>query len=66
MLDVFADEPLPPDHPYWERPDVVVSPHMCGDFEGFTDVLVDLFLDNFQRWRAGEPLRNVVDKERGY
>ncbi|HZC69532.1 MAG TPA: D-2-hydroxyacid dehydrogenase [Jatrophihabitans sp.] len=66
VLDVFADEPLPPDHPYWDRPDVVVSPHMCGDFAGFGDVLVDLFLDNFRRWRVGDELRNVVDKDRGY
>jgi phosphoglycerate dehydrogenase-like enzyme len=66
VLDVFGHEPLPPGHPFWDRPDVVVSPHMCGDFQGFTEVLVDVFADNFSRWRAGKPLRNVVDMSRGY
>ena len=66
VLDVFAEEPLPAGHPYWGHPDVLVSAHMCGDFEGFREVLVDLFVDNFGRWRAGGELRNVVDKERGY
>lgn len=66
VLDVFGHEPLPPDHPFWARDDVVVSPHMSGDFEGYTDVLVDLFVDNLARWRSGQPLRNVVDQNRGY
>jgi phosphoglycerate dehydrogenase-like enzyme len=66
VLDVFCTEPLPPDHPFWARTDVVVSPHMCGDYEGFADTLVDLFANNFARWRSGTPWGNVVDKERGY
>lgn len=66
VLDVFCTEPLPSDHPFWARADVVVSPHMCGDYEGFADTLVDLFADNFARWRSGVPLRNLVDKQRGY
>lgn len=66
VLDVFCEEPLPPDHPFWSRPDVLVSPHMCGDFEGFRETLVDLFASNFNSWRAGGALRNLVDQERGY
>jgi phosphoglycerate dehydrogenase-like enzyme len=66
VLDVFDDEPLSADHPFWDRPDVIVSPHMSGDFEGFADVLVDLFADNFARWRAGKQLHNIVDLDRGY
>jgi phosphoglycerate dehydrogenase-like enzyme len=66
ILDVFCEEPLPVDHPFWDRPDVVVSPNRCGDFEGYRDALVDLFVDNFGRRQAGITLRNQVDKERGY
>jgi phosphoglycerate dehydrogenase-like enzyme len=65
-LDVFEDEPLAEDHPLWDLPNVVVSPHMSGDFAGWRQALVELFLDNLRRYLTGEPLRNVVDKERGY
>jgi len=65
-LDVFAQEPLPPDDPLWTAPNLVVSPHMAGDFVGRLDALTALFVDNFQRWVAGGQLLNVVDKELGY
>lgn len=65
-LDVFADEPLPEDHPFWDLDSVLVSPHMSADTFGWREALVDLFADNLERWRSGEPLGNVVDKHRGY
>lgn len=65
-LDVFADEPLPETHPFWDMPGVIVSPHMSGDFVGWRDVLARRFGDNFRRWVAGEPLQHVVDKRLGY
>lgn len=65
-LDVFETEPLPDDSPLWDMPNVVVSPHMSADFVGWLDALAEVFVDNFRRWHAGEPLRNVVDKELGY
>ena len=65
-LDVFSDEPLPTDHPFWDLPGVIVSPHMAGDFTGWMTALAQLFVRNFLRWRSGEPLLNVVDKRRGY
>jgi phosphoglycerate dehydrogenase-like enzyme len=65
-LDVFADEPLPPDSPLWTLPGVIVSPHMSGDLIGWRDALVEVFRDNLARYLAGEPLRNVVDKSLGY
>jgi phosphoglycerate dehydrogenase-like enzyme len=65
-LDVFADEPLSAGHPFWTRPDVIVSPHMSGDFVGWHQALVDVFTDNLARWHAGEPLSNQVDKTAGY
>lgn len=65
-LDVFEEEPLPEDSPLWDLPDVIVTPHMSGDFIGWHEALTERFLDNYRRWRAGQDLRNVVDKERGY
>jgi phosphoglycerate dehydrogenase-like enzyme len=65
-LDVFSEEPLPEDSPLWEMPQVVVSPHMSGDFVGWLEALGGLFVENFQRWERGDELLNVVDKERGY
>jgi phosphoglycerate dehydrogenase-like enzyme len=65
-LDVFAHEPLPADSPLWSLPGMIVSPHMSGDLIGWRQELVEVFRDNLARYRAGEPLRNVVDKTLGY
>jgi phosphoglycerate dehydrogenase-like enzyme len=65
-LDVFEQEPLPASSPLWSMPNVLVSPHMAGDFVGWLPALAELFVDNFQRWQSGRPLRNVVDKKLGY
>lgn len=65
-LDVFETEPLPADSPLWDMAGVIVSPHMSADFHGWLDALADLFVANYRRWRAGETLSNVVDKQRGY
>lgn len=65
-LDVFSEEPLPEDHPFWGMSQVLVSPHMSGDFAGWLEALGELFVENFRRWERGEELLNVVDKEGGY
>ncbi|WP_030806421.1 D-2-hydroxyacid dehydrogenase [Streptomyces sp. NRRL S-337] len=65
-LDVFESEPLPADSPLWDVPHLIVSPHMSGDTLGWRDALAEQFQDNFDRWAAGEPLANVVDKRLGY
>lgn len=65
-LDVFVDEPLPADSPFWAAPNCIVSPHMCGDFEGYEVVIAQQFIDNWHRFRAGEPLQNRVDKQLGF
>lgn len=65
-LDVFPEEPLPSTSRLWNVPGLLISPHMSGDTTGWRDDLADQFLDNFDRWASGEPLRNVVDKQLGY
>lgn len=64
VLDVFADEPLPSDSPWWDAPNVVVTPHVSGaDSPG---PLSEVVVQNLERFRAGRPLINVVDLARGY
>lgn len=63
-LDVFDEEPLPADHPLWAMDQVIVSPHMAGDFAGWEKAFSAVFVENFRRWTRGEPLLNVVDKAR--
>lgn len=65
-LDVFPSEPLAQDSPLWAREDVLISPHCSGVHEGWEARSVEMFADNLERWRAGQPLRNVVDPARGY
>ncbi|MEO8437801.1 MAG: D-2-hydroxyacid dehydrogenase [Chloroflexota bacterium] len=63
VLDVFSEEPLPADSPWWDAPNVIVTPHASGHTLRFLD---DLLVENVRRYRASEPLLNPVDPERGY
>ena len=63
VLDVFDEEPLPVDSPWWDAPNVIVTPHASGHTMRFLDELV---IENVRRYLAGEPLLNLVDPERGY
>ncbi|MFF7769651.1 D-2-hydroxyacid dehydrogenase [Streptomyces massasporeus] len=65
-LDVFEAEPLPAESPLWQAPGLIVSPHMSGDIVGWRDELGAQFVDLYELWSSGEPLKNVVDKQRGY
>lgn len=65
-LDVFEQEPLPSDHPFWAMPTVHVSAHMSGDVVGWRTTLAEQFETNLVRWLRGEDLGNVVDKRLGY
>ncbi len=65
-LDVFDNEPLPPEHPLWDAPNVTITAHMSGDVIGWRDTLANQFVANVRRWLAGEPLLNIVDKKLGY
>jgi hypothetical protein len=66
-LDVFAEEPLPPDSPWWKAPNVLVTPHNGGVKDpGSRDESLRQFVDNLGRYVRGEPLSNRVDKSLGY
>ena len=66
VLDVTLQEPLPPDHPLWDLPNVLLTQHTGGGFAEEDANKVQVFLQNLRRYRAGEPLQNVVDLNRGY
>jgi len=66
ILDVFDKEPLPAESPLWFLENVVITPHIAGYLQGYTQQVMEIFSDNLTRWRKGLPLRNVVDLERGY
>ena len=63
-LDVYEIEPLPADHPLWDAPNTVLTPHIAAD-EGrhLGERRYEVVSDNMRRFAAGEPLRNLVDKE---
>ncbi len=65
-LDVFEEEPLPAGHPLWRLENVLLSPHCADQTVTWLQDASRAFLDNLDRFRRGEPLRNVVDKARGY
>lgn len=65
-LDVFEQEPLPEGHPFYRLDNVLLSPHCADHTVGWRAQSMEVFLDNFERFRQGLPLRNVVDKRLGY
>ncbi len=65
-LDVFETEPLPADSPLWNMDNVILTPHISGFTSHYDDRAVDLFAENLRRYLAGEPLLNLVERERGY
>jgi phosphoglycerate dehydrogenase-like enzyme len=65
-LDVFADEPLPPDSALWTMPNVIVSPHISGDAEGWEHAVVSVFVENARLFASSESLANLVDKAAGH
>jgi phosphoglycerate dehydrogenase-like enzyme len=64
LLDVFREEPLPAEHPLRGKENVWITPHVAG--VGTPQALARDFAENYRRFRAGEPLQNLVDRERGY
>ena len=66
VLDVFAQEPLPPESPLWSLPEVIITPHTSGASTHLMDDVVDLFVENLQRYQEKQPLHNIVDTGSGY
>jgi phosphoglycerate dehydrogenase-like enzyme len=65
-LDVFEVEPLPSDSPLWDLDNVLISAHTADHTKTWLNDAVVFFLEQFARWKNGEPLKNVVDKGAGY
>ncbi len=59
-LDVTDPEPLPSDHPLWDCPNLLITPHVGGHTDAFPGLVRALVIDQVRAWRAGEPLRNVI------
>jgi glyoxylate/hydroxypyruvate reductase A len=63
-LDVFRPEPLPPEHPFWQHPRILMTPHVAGT--GDPDSAAEVVAENIRRARSGATLLNEVDRARGY
>ena len=64
VLDVFTTEPLPPEHPFWDLDNVVVTPHIAGP--STPEEIAPVFAENLTRYLAGRRLRHIVDRRRAY
>ncbi|MDI3340114.1 MAG: D-2-hydroxyacid dehydrogenase [Sphaerobacter sp.] len=65
-LDVTDPEPLPPDSPLWDMPNVIITAHTAGGTPRYWDRAIEILLENIGRFRRDAPLRNVVDQREGY
>jgi phosphoglycerate dehydrogenase-like enzyme len=65
-LDVFSEEPLPEDHPYWNLPNIIITPHIAGYSVRYNERAVTLFAENLDRYISKRPLYNLVDIQRCY
>ena len=66
LLDVTETEPLPADSPLWDMDNVILTGHYAGSRPGYTRLVMTIALENLKRYKRGEPLKNLVDKHRGY
>lgn len=65
-LDVTDPEPLPPEHPLWKAPNVIITPHIASDSDLGSDAQIQVVRENLRRYGAGEKMLSVVDVARGY
>jgi phosphoglycerate dehydrogenase-like enzyme len=66
ILDVFRQEPLPAEHPFWRTEGIIVLPHIGGGHPQRDKAVARLFVDNLARFVEGRPLRELVDRAAGY
>jgi phosphoglycerate dehydrogenase-like enzyme len=66
VLDTFAEEPLSPESPFYDLPNVILTPHTSWSSGRVLDRSVELFAENLRRFAVGESLLNVVDPTAGY
>jgi phosphoglycerate dehydrogenase-like enzyme len=66
VLDVFRQEPLPADHPFWGTERIIVLPHIGGGHPTRDKTVARLFVDNLGRFLSGQPLKEAVDRVAGY
>ena len=66
VLDVFRQEPLPADHPFWTAEGIVVLPHIGGPHPQRDRFVARLFVENLGLFLEGKPLRSLVDRTAGY
>ncbi len=65
-IDVFPEEPLPPDSLLFDAPNLFMSPHVSGNYPDYTRDVIEVFLKNLRRYAKGKPLLYVVNKQLGY
>ena len=66
VLDVYRQEPLPAEHPFWTTDGIIVLPHIGGPHPRRNQIVARLFVENLGRFLDGKPLNEVVDREAGY
>lgn len=66
VLDVFDEEPLPSDHPFWKEENIILTPHVSGRSPNYMQRAVDIFMDNLKEYPNNDQMINVIDPKRGY
>lgn len=70
VLDVFENEPLPESSPLWDMENLLITPHISGPSFGYYPeverIIAEICAENVARFLAGKPLRNVIDRTKGY
>lgn len=66
VVDCYVREPLPAEHPYFDVPNLIMTPHMSGVYDGFGPAMITLIVENLRRFHQGLPLLNRTDAQRGY
>ena len=65
-LDSVTNEPLAPESPLWDLPNVIITPHISPGRDRFAERMVDFWCENIRRFGEGEPLLGAVDRVAGY